>query len=128
MRSARATGLPELLQWFGLLGAALAWTGQLVVGFGVTDAACSAGGADWGLDVHAWEIALTAAGVAAAVLAGAAALAVFLETRGVEEEGPPPAARRHFFAAAALVGNTVFLGAIVLTGVGALTHSPCAQA
>jgi len=128
MRWARATGIPELLQWFGLLGAALAWTGQLVVGFGVTDAACSAGGADWGLDVHAWEIALTAAGASAALLAAGAAVIVFIETRGLEEDGPPPGARRQFFAVAALVANTVFLSAILLTGVGALTHSPCTQA
>jgi hypothetical protein len=26
---------PEFLQWFGLFGAALTWTAQLVIGFGV---------------------------------------------------------------------------------------------
>ena len=128
MRWGRATGAAEFLQWFGLLGAALAWTGQLVVGYGVTQAACSAGGADWGLDVHAWEIGLTAAGAAAAVLAAGAALVVFLETRDVGEDDPPPAGRRHFFATAALVGNVLFLVAIILSGAGALAHSTCTQA
>jgi hypothetical protein len=122
-RSAR----PEFLQWFGLLAAALAWTGQLVLGFGVTDAACSAGSARWGIDVHTWEIVLLAAGAGAALLAEAAALVLFLETRGTGEDDPPPKGRRHFFASAALVGNALFLAVILLSGLATLAHSPCTQ-
>src|SRR5437867_3643725 len=51
----------ELLQWFGLLAAPLAWTVQLVVGFGVADASCARAGSHWGIDVESWEIAITPA-------------------------------------------------------------------
>ena len=34
----------ELLQWFGLLAAPLAWAVQLVVGFGVAEASCARAG------------------------------------------------------------------------------------
>jgi hypothetical protein len=127
MRLARSTLLPEFLQWFGLLAAALAWTGQLVLGFGVTDAACSAGSARWGIDVHTWEIVLLVAGAGAAVVAEAAALVLFLDTRGTGEDDPPPWGRRHFFASAALVGNALFLTVILLSGLATLAHSPCTQ-
>ena len=46
---------PELVQWYGLFGAALAWTAQLVVGFGVAYADCTAASRHWGLDVVTWE-------------------------------------------------------------------------
>ena len=39
----------EILQWFGLFAAALIWTTQLVVGFGLTVARCSAAGMRWGI-------------------------------------------------------------------------------
>ena len=56
----RSDSFVELLQWFGLLAAGLAWTAQLVLGFGVSIAACSAGSGRWGVDVHTWVIVLTA--------------------------------------------------------------------
>jgi hypothetical protein len=124
MRVARA----ELLQWYGLLGAALAWAGQLIVGFGVTVADCSAAGSRWGLDVTTWEIALMVAGGSLALLAEAAAISVFLSTRGAEHDDPPPAGRRHFFASAAVLGNLLFLDAIVISGIAAIAGSPCHQA
>ena len=34
----------ESLQWFGLLAAPLAWTAQLVAGYGVSAAACDGAG------------------------------------------------------------------------------------
>jgi hypothetical protein len=43
VRTLRNLARPELLQWFGLFGAALAWTVQHVVGFGATLAHCGAG-------------------------------------------------------------------------------------
>jgi hypothetical protein len=127
MRLSRWTGGAELLQWVGLLTAALAWTGQLVVGFGASVANCSAGGAGWGLDVHAWQIVLMAVGASAALVAEGAAVTLFLHTRGTEESDPPPWGRRHFFASAAMVGNLIFLVAILLSGIGTLAHAPCTQ-
>ena len=127
MRSLRFNPVAEFLQWFGLLAAALAWTAQLVIGFGIAVANCSAGSARWGIGVHTWELALTVAGAGVALLAGAAAVTLFLETRGTGEYGPPPWGRRHFLAMAAILGNFLFFVAILLNGVGTLTHSSCGQ-
>ena len=121
MRLARA----ELLQWYGLLGAALAWTVQLVVGFGVSYADCNTVGRQWGLDVVTWEIVLMVVGGTLAVLAEAAAVKVFLATREVEYDGPPPAGRRHFFAWAAMLGNVLFINAILISGIAAIANTTC---
>ena len=121
MTNARA----EALQWFALFGGALAWATQLVLTFGVATARCSAAGSQWGVDQRTWAIAVAAAAAGIVLLAEAAAIAVALDTRGVPEDGPPPAARRHFFAVAAVVGNVLFLGAVILGGVGSVLHPTC---
>ncbi len=118
---------PEFLQWFGLFGAALTWTVQLVVGFGVTTARCGPANAVLGVDVKAWELALMGTGIALALLAEAAALNILWQTRNVDYGGPPPEGRRHFFALAASIGNVLFLVVIVLSGTGAVFHQPCTQ-
>ena len=118
---------PEFLQWFGLFGAALTWTVQLVVGFGVTVARCSPANAVLGVDVKAWELTLMGTGIALALLAEAAALNILWQTRNVDYGGPPPEGRRHFFALAASIGNVLFLVVIVLSGTGAVFHQPCTQ-
>ena len=118
---------PEFLQWFGLFGAALTWTVQLVVGFGVTIARCGPANAVLGVDVKAWELALMGTGIALALLAEAAALSILWQTRNVDYGGPPPEGRRHFFALAASIGNVLFLVVIVLSGTGAVFHQACTQ-
>ena len=123
----RSDSFVEFLQWFGLLAAGLAWTAQLVLGFGVSIAACSAGSARWGLDVHTWLIVLDRGRATIALLAEAAAVTVFLDAREADEYGPPPWGRRHFLAMAAIVGNLLFFVAILLNLVGVLSHSSCVQ-
>ena len=118
---------PEFLQWFGLFGAALTWTVQLVVGFGVTIARCGPANAVLGVDVKAWELALMGTGIALALLAEAAALNILWQTRNVDYGDPPPEGRRHFLALAASIGNVLFLVVIVLSGTGAVFHQPCTQ-
>ncbi len=115
----------EFLAWFGLFGAALIWAVQLVVGFGVTVAACGAAGRVWGIDVDAWEIALMTVGCIVVLLAEAAAVSIFIETSELHHEDPPPWGRRHFFASAAMLGNVLFLGAILLSGLGAIYLQGC---
>ena len=119
---------PELLQWYGLLGAALAWAAQHVITFGAGYAHCLSASRHWGIDVSTWTIVMTAVGLLFALLAEAAAVTVLLETRGVEYDGEPPLARRHFFALAAALGNVLFIVAIVLNAVGALSFADCRQA
>jgi hypothetical protein len=118
----------EFLQWFGFGGAALVWAAQHVVGYGTTVARCGAGGARLGIDLHTWEIATTATALALVLAAEAAAVVTVLRTWGAEHDGPPPDGRRHFFALGALVGNLLFLVAILLSGLSVLTFDPCRQA
>jgi hypothetical protein len=115
----------EFLQWFGLLAAGLVWAAQLVIGFGVTDAACGPAGSGFHVDMDVWQIALMAVGVPIAALAEVAAVSVFLETRSLEHDDPPPWGRRHFFVVAAILGNVLFLVAILMSGIGAIYSSPC---
>ena len=125
---ARATQRIELLQWLGLFGGAAAWTLQHLGLFAVAVARCNPASAQWGIDATAWKLGLT---IGAAVVAAAAELAAGLtwrRTRGTSESDPPPSGRLHFFALCALVGNVLFLGAILLDGVGSLYWHPCGQA
>jgi cell division protein FtsX len=120
---------PELLQWYGLFGAGLAWTGQLIVGFGVAYADCATRAASrWGLDVVSWEIVLMVVGLTFAVVAEAAAVNVLLATRRLHYEDAPPDGRRHFFAFGAALGNILFIVAILLSGIGVLSNAGCTPA
>lgn len=116
----------EALQWFGLLGGALAWVGQFVVGQGVTHAVCNVGGRGFGIDTRVWELTLTASAGAVALLAEAAAAWLFLELRRSGSE--PPAGRQVFFAYASIAGNVLFLAVILLSGIASVYHLPCNQA
>lgn len=119
---------PELIQWFGLFGAAFAWTAQMIVGWGAAYADCTAASRHWGLHVVTWQIVLAAVGLTFAALAELAAIRVLLDTRQVEYDDAPPLGRRHFFAYAAALGNILFIGAIVLNAVGALSNVTCRPA
>ena len=119
---------PELVQWYGLFGAAFAWTAQHLVGFGVSYADCLDASRHWGNDPATWIIVATVVGLACAVLAEAAALRVLRDTRQVEYDGAPPLGRRHFFAYAAALGNVLFIIAIVLNCVGLLANTTCRPA
>ncbi len=115
----------EFLQWFGLLGAAIAWAAQFVIGFGVTLPSCGVG--RWGIDVDTWQIALMAIAVTLVLLSEAAAIRILLETRTVDHEDAPPWGRRHFFAVAAVLGNILFLVIVLTSGIGAI-YSTCGGA
>lgn len=110
----------ELLQWYGLLGGALAWASQHVAGYFVSTAACGAP-----------AISSTAPQIAIAVCAGllvlAAEGAAFVVFRATGADDPAPGGRLHFFAEAALLGNVLFLIIVVLTGFSSVYHLPCAQ-
>jgi hypothetical protein len=116
---------PEFLQWYGLLGAGLAWTVQLVLGFGVSYANCDTVGAQWGIDVVTWQIVLMVVGGLFAVVAEVAAVSVFLSTRRDRYDDPPPAGRHHFFSYAAMLGNLLFINAILISGIAAVANTTC---
>jgi hypothetical protein len=118
----------ELLQWFALLAAPLAWTAQLLAGLAVAGAHCAPAGSRFGISVEAWEIALAAAAGTVAVCAELSAVTLYRELRDVEDDAPGPRGRLHFFSVASLVGNVLFIALIALTAVGAVAHSGCRPA
>jgi hypothetical protein len=128
MRLPRSPFRPEVLQWIGLFGAAIGWTAQHVTGFGVTIAKCGAGGSGWNLDQTAWQVTLMVVALLLIVCAEAAAITVLVHTWGVDEDDAPPVGRQHFFAIAAATGNVLFFVAVLLSGIGTLVSTPCAQA
>ncbi len=117
----------ELLQWFGLFGGALAWTAQLVLGFGFAQAACSPARSSLEVGTTVPQLALTVGAATIVVLAGLASLAVVLATSGIHYDGPPPDGRRRFFALGALAANILFLAIVINTGLLAADHFPCRQ-
>ena len=118
----------ELLQWYGLLGGALAWATVHVLAYFVSDGGCSRSVEHWGLSTALWLSVLTAFGVVTVLCAQAAALAVYRATGNVDADAAGPAGRLHFFAVAALVGNVLFLFLVALDGLGGLSHLACVQA
>ncbi|MBV8481072.1 MAG: hypothetical protein JOY72_12310 [Actinobacteria bacterium] len=114
-----------MLQWVGLVAAPLTWAAQHVVGFGVTQAECGAGGMHWGIANTTWQLSMLSVGVLVVLGAEAAAAVVFLRTRGTEEDDPPPDGRLHFLASAALVANLLFLSIMVLDGIGSTVADLC---
>jgi hypothetical protein len=118
----------ELLQWFGLFGAFVIWVAQFITGWGSTEARCGAVNFAWHLDTDTIQIILMSVGIPVALLAEAAAIAVFVRTRSLEHDDPPPWGRRNFFAAAAVIGNVLFVVIILLSGIGAIYHTGCRAA
>jgi hypothetical protein len=125
------------VQWVGVVVAPLAWTGQHVVGYGVGEARCSVAGMRWGIGFDTWQLAIMAAAAVLILVSEAAAVTVFLATRETNYgDGPPgdgrwggavPYSRLHFFAAAAMVANVLFLTLILLSGLGSVFSTLCAQ-
>lgn len=116
------TVVPRALLWFGLLGAPLAWTAQLIVGYGVTEADCGAGGMRWGIDTVDWEVALTAATATVALAAGIGAGWLLREKR---LDNADPRGRIEFMASGGLLVSGVFLVLILLGGIGSFYLQPC---
>ena len=118
----------ELLQWFGLFGGAAAWTCQHGALFFLSSARCNPAGGRWAFGMTGWQLGVTVVAAIVALAAEAAAVVTALQTRELEHDDPPPLGRIHFFALAASAGNVLFLGAILLDGIGAGWWSHCGQA
>jgi hypothetical protein len=126
------------LQWVGLLLGAGAWLTAHLVGIGVTQAECGAGAGSFGISNDLWQGLIMGFTVALLLVAEAAAVAVFTQTRGANfGDGPPgegrfhgelPQTRIHFFATAAILANAIFLLIVVLDGTAVLVHGTCTQA
>ena len=119
--SARAS----LLLWFGVLGAPLAWTLQLVAGYGVEEAGCAEGARRWGVPSHGLQIAILCFCAAVALGSGLAAGWSWREAgrgRLRNRRG-----RVAFLGICGLLLSALFLALIVLGGAGAATLDTCAR-
>ena len=121
----RPSLLANVLLWFGVLGAPLAWAGMHVVGFGAGTAGCNSFGAEHGVDPNVWGLALAVAAGIVAAAAVAAAGVMFVATR--TEESEPPLGRMHFLATIGLVLSPLFLFIILMAGLGASALPQCVQ-
>lgn len=116
----------ELLQWFGLLAAPAAWALHLVLGLYFAEAHCET--TRWTVGWFSAQAVLTSVAVLIALLAEAAALIVYRQLRDVAGDASGPSGRQRLFAVGGLVGNVLFLVAILLTGFAVAATRGCAQA
>jgi len=122
----RLAGNPRLvlaLEWYAVLGAPLAWTAQLVTGYGLTEAACGPSGRAWNIGVHAWEAVIFA--VALLVAAGGWASAAALHRAVIRGDLADPYGRVRFQTMIGLVVGAIFLAVILYTGTGVQALAEC---
>jgi Mn2+/Fe2+ NRAMP family transporter len=117
----------SILQWFGFLAGGTIWWSSFLVGTGASIAVCNPASRRWDISHDTVELVLMVVAAAVVCSAQAAAFAVFRATRHVDDEDPPPDGRLHFFSIAAMLGNTLFLGVILLSGVATIVDRACHQ-
>jgi hypothetical protein len=113
----------NVAQWIGVVAPPLVWAGQHVVGSGAAQAMCGAGGRGLGITNEAWQLSIVGAAVVLILLAEAAAVAVFVATRGEDAEK----SRLHFMATGAMIANALFLAIVLLSGLTSGLESGCVQ-
>ena len=114
-----------IAQWFALFAGLAAVTTQHILGFGVAEATCSRAGAGHASQNDAWQVGLMVAAGLVVIAAGLAAVAVLRRTSDASYEDAPAIGRIRFFAIAALVANVLFLGVVLLDGIGATASLGC---
>jgi hypothetical protein len=121
VRIDRSSTLTTLLLWFGGLGGPLAWTAQLVIGYGAEEADCSRGGGSFD-GAHPVNLAVSIAAGVATLLALAVAFALWRGARGQDVDGR---GRVAFMAVGGVLVSLLFLALIALTAVGTMHFEPC---
>jgi hypothetical protein len=113
----------RLFALFAVVGAPLAWLGQLVLGYSFEDAACAPGdgAAVWGIGVRTLHIAVGAGALAVAAAALFAAVNLRLNGRAAALDPPD----RSFLGSFGIVGGLLFVFTIVLTGIGSTVLATC---
>jgi hypothetical protein len=104
-------------EWFGLLGGAVAWSAQLVLGNGFAEVGCEAGGFH---GMPALLLAITAAAAIVTIVAGIISWTILRRSRRDEGTTTTSRERAQFMGMSGLVASGVFL-ALILMG-GALPH------
>jgi hypothetical protein len=122
----RTSLLTNLLLFHGLLAAPLAWSAQLVFGYGIGEARCSAFGHRFGVDSQLGELVLLVVTGAVAVSALAVSLLLFL---GERRDGPADERGRvGFMASGGILVSGIFIALILLGGIASLSIDHCQQA
>jgi len=112
----------SLLLWFGLAAPPLAWALELVVGYGIDDAACARGSMRWGIDDHLWQAVVL---VVTGSVGVAGLLAAVWSFRTVRAGRGDPRGRTEFLAVSALSAGLLFVLLTVMTGLGVLFLEEC---
>jgi hypothetical protein len=120
---ARTPRLVTAMQWYAIAAPPLAWTVQLVIGYGYAEAACGAGRVSGGIGLDPWQAILSAAVgvVAAAGWAGAIVLHAATGRGDVDD----PLGRVRFMSTVGIVIGLIFLTLIGFTAAGTLAVHGC---
>lgn len=120
---ARTPRVVSLLQAYATVAPPLAWTVQLVVGYGFTEAACGEGGVSGGIGLHPWQgtVALVAGVVAGSAWGGA----IWLHAATGRGEIDDPLGRVRFLSTIGIVIGLIFLTLIAFTAAGTLAIDGC---
>jgi hypothetical protein len=126
----RATTMPRRvargkLLWGGVLGGALAWSGQLVVGYGLEEIACSSGtsGNDiLGISVPTLIYALSAAAAVATLAAMGVCILAVRSARGSSNHRDE---RIVFMGVTGLAANLLFLAIIGFVAIAPVYVGSC---
>jgi hypothetical protein len=113
--------------WLGVFGAPVAWAASHVLGWGVSEANCEAGGRQWGIAFHTWVLTLGAVAAVLAVVGIVSAALTYRAVRGIDKDADPPAGRLWLMSIAGLVVSPLLLVLILLTASGELLISHCHQ-
>ena len=126
MRLQRTSLLTNLLLFHGILAAPLAWSAQLVFGYGIGEARCSPFGEQFSFDSQLGEVVLTIVVAAIAVSALAVSGLLLLADRRdrvVDDRG-----RVWFMASGGVLVSSIFIVLILLGGIASLAINHCQQA
>jgi hypothetical protein len=115
-----------VLQWLGLGLGGIAWFSYHMLGYFLTEGTCDSAG--FSINHDLWQAVLMSVAAALVLAAGAAAVAVLVDTRGTSYDAEAPPGRIRFFAMAAVTANLLFLMIVLLDGLGAIFNMACTQA
>lgn len=123
----RDNPIGRMVLWGGVLGGALAWSGQLVVGYAIDEIACSPGSARsdiFGIPVATLIYILSAlAGVATLIAMGVCIVAI-RRARGSSEHRDE---RIFFMGVTGVTANLLFLAIIAFGAIAPLYLGSCGQ-
>jgi hypothetical protein len=113
------------LAWYGVLGAPLAWTVELLAGYGVQEAGCAAGSTSTSLSGNA-NSAIGAITVVTLLVALGGLLAARATARALRAgEIPDPRDRVAFMTRFGTIASLLFSLAIVLSGIPIFALESC---